>query len=192
MITRLNHALSRTRPSLRLRFVRLVGRIAEIGSLGCLRTMKVFIALASFCSSLYAAETNFAATDRRLVEVSFATDDKAPTQMFHTVVTLWISEKNRGSSRDVYSWAHQGGYGSDTNTFKKATGSLKLLRALDEPKILPESPNQIVTVRCADGDKWVVRRFPIDKVPDKIHQILTIMGFKDADFSRLTFIKEAT
>jgi hypothetical protein len=154
--------------------------------------MKTFIILFLLCSSLYAADTtNSASSDKRIVEVTFARDDKPPTQEFHIVMTLWLSEQNRGFDRDVYSWAHQGGSGPDPDTHKKAAESLKLLRALDEPKVLPDSPNQIVTVRCANGDKWVVKRFPIDKVPAEVHQILTIMGFHDEEFSRLTFIKKA-
>ena len=152
--------------------------------------MKAFIIFFLLCGSLYAADTtNAPSSDKRLIEVTFARDDKPPTEMFHIVMTLWLSEKNRGSDRDVYSWAHQGGYGPDPDTRKKAAECLKLMQALDEPKVLPDSPNQIVTMRCADGDKWVVKRFPIDKVPAEVHQILTIMGFHDREFSRLTFIK---
>jgi hypothetical protein len=132
---------------------------------------------------------NAAAGDKRLVEVIFADDDKPPTQMFHTIVTLWMSENDRGLDRDVYSWAHQGGSSPDSNTRKKATESLSLLKALEEPRTLPQSPNRIVTVRCADGDKWIAKRFPIDRVPAEVHQILMILGFDDKDFSRLTFIK---
>jgi hypothetical protein len=154
--------------------------------------MKEFVTLALLCCLLYVARAHFTATDTRLVEVSFVTDDKAPTERFHTVVTLWISEKNRGSSRDSHSWARRGGYRADPQTLSKATMSLKLLKGLDEPKVLPESPSHIVTVRCAERGKWIVRRFPIDQVPEEVRQILTIMGFEDAEFSRLTFPKKAT
>jgi hypothetical protein len=129
------------------------------------------------------------AGEKRLVEGIFAADDKPPTEMFHTVTTLWISEKNRGSDRDVYDWAHQGEYDADPNTRQKADESLKLLKALSEPKNLPASPNRIVTVRCIDGDQWIVKRFSIDKVPIEVHQILVTMGFKDESFKRLTFTK---
>ena len=154
--------------------------------------MKAFIIFFLLCGSLYAADTtNAPSRDKRLVEVTFARDDKPPTQTFHIIMTFWLSEQNRGFDRDVYDWAHQGGSSPDHDTHKKSADSLKLLRALDEPKVLPDSPNQIVTVRCAEGDKWVVRRFPIDKVPAEIHQILTILGVHDEEFSRLTFIKKA-
>jgi hypothetical protein len=70
--------------------------------------MKTLIIFFLLCGSLYAADTtNSASSDRRIVEVTFAEDDKPPTQMFHIVMTLWLSEQNRGFDRDVYSWAHQ-------------------------------------------------------------------------------------
>ena len=152
--------------------------------------MKTFIHILMLCGSLYAADsTDLGPNDKRIVEVTFAIDDKPPTQRHHTVMTLWLSGQNRGSARDIRSYAYQGAWQPDPDTHKKAAESLKLLRALDEPKNLPDSPNQIVTVRCADGEKWLVKRFPIDKVPVEVHQILTIMGFLDESFSRLTFIK---
>jgi hypothetical protein len=64
-----------------------------------------------------------------------------------------------------------------------------LLKALEEPRTLPESLNRVVTVRCADGDKWIAKRFPIDRVPAEVHQVLMILGFDDKDFGRLTFVK---
>lgn len=155
--------------------------------------MKAFIILTLFCGSMCAADTtNSWAPGKHLVEVTFAADDKAPTEMFHTIVTLWISEKNRGSDRNVYSWALQRGYSPDSDTRKKASESVKLLKSLDEPEVLPESPNQIVTVRCAEGDKWIAKRFPIDQVPAEVHQILTIMGFPDEEFNRLKFTKKSS
>lgn len=106
-------------------------------------------------------------------------------------MTFWLSEENRGVDHDVYDWAVQGASGHDPDTRKKAEESLKLLRAMGEPKVLPDSPNQIVTVRCADGDTWLVKRFPIDKVPTEVRQILTFMGVRDEELNRLTFIKKA-
>jgi hypothetical protein len=154
--------------------------------------MKAFIILVLLCGSLYAADTtNSASSDKRLVEITFAADDKPPTQAFHIVMTLWLSEKNRGLDRFVYDWAHQGGHGPDPDARKKAAEALKILQTLPEPKVLPDSPNRIVTVRCADGDKWTTKRFPFDKVPAEVHQILTLLGFRDEEFSRLTFIKKA-
>jgi len=140
--------------------------------------MRAFIILVLFCGSLYAADTtNSIPTDRRLVEVIFAGDDKPPTTMFHEVDYLWISEKNRGEDRDYYSWADHGGMSPDADTQKEAAECRKLLKTIDEPKQLPDSPNKIVTVRCADGDTTIVKRFPVDAVPAEVHQILIIMGF---------------
>ena len=153
-----------------------------------MRTLIIFCLL---CGSLHAADTtNAPSSDKRLVEVIFAADDKPPTQRFHIIMTYWLSEQNRGSDRDVYDWAIQGGSSPDPDTLKKAAESLKLLRALNEPTNLPDSPNQIVTIRCADGDKWVVKRFPIDRVPAEIREILTIMGVQGEQMGRLTFIKK--
>jgi hypothetical protein len=153
--------------------------------------MKTFIILSLFCGSLYAADTtNSYSPGKHLVEVIFATDDRPTNQMFHTIVTLWISEKNRGSDRWVYSWANQSGYSPDADTEKKAKRCKELLKALDEPKDLPASPNQIVTVRCLYGGETLAKKFPIDRVPYEVHQILTIMGFRDEDFVRLKFIQK--
>ena len=130
--------------------------------------------------------------DKDLVEVTFATDDKAPRESFHTVLTLFISEKRVGMRRDVFDWAHQGGYNSDTNALEKAAKCKKLMMALDQPKDLPDSPNQIVTVRCMDGEKIVVKKFPIERVPTEVHQMLILMGCSDESLShmnRLKFIK---
>jgi len=122
-----------------------------------------------------------AAGDKHLVEVIFALDDKPATQRFHTVVTLWISEKSRGRTRFVYNWAVQGGEGPDTNTTAKAAQCLELLRTVDQPKDLPESENEIVTVRCRDGDKMLVKKFPRHKVPLEVHELLTVMGCSEAE-----------
>jgi hypothetical protein len=152
--------------------------------------MKVFIIFYLLCGSLYAADsTNSASNYRRLVEVNFAADDMQPTQQFHIVMTFWISEKGKGNDRWVYDWAAQGGESPCPDGETKAKKCKELLKALSQPKVLPESPNQIVTVKCADEDKWIIRRFPIDKVPVEVHQILTIMGVHDKEFNRLKFIK---
>jgi hypothetical protein len=160
--------------------------------------MKALIILALFCGSLYGADTNnlsSSATNsspapKLLVEVIFAGDDMAPTQTFHTVVSLSISGNNyRGEYQSIYNWAVHGGGSTDTNTLKENAECLKLLRPLDQPTELPETPNHIVTVRCLDGDNMLVKMFPIDRVPDEVHQMLAIMGFRDDQFSRLTFIQ---
>jgi hypothetical protein len=128
--------------------------------------------------------------DKCLVEVIFAGDDKPPTTSFHEVDHLWISEKNRGRDFDYYGWADHGGWEADADTPKKAAECRKLLQTIVEPKQLPDSPNKIVTVKCADGDATIIKRFPIDAVPPEVHQILTIMGFPDSAFSRLKFVKK--
>lgn len=148
--------------------------------------------------SLYGAETNSPSpgttnslsAPQRLVEVVFANDDRAPTETFHTVISLIITDHNRGNYRFVYNWAVQGGSSPDTNSVKKIGECLQLLKPLDQPKDLPESPNHIVTVRCIDGDDKLERHFSIDEVPDEVHHMLAIMGFSDDQFSRLKFIQK--
>ena len=160
--------------------------------------MKSFIILFLLCGSLYGADTNSASptttsstsAPKRLVEVVFAADDMAPTQSFHTVILLSVSSNWRASQRFIYNWAAQGGGSPDTNAMEEATTCLKLLKPLDQPKNLPESPNHIVTVSCLDGDAMLEKRFPIDQVPDEVHQMLAVMGFRDDQFGRLKFIQK--
>lgn len=154
------------------------------------RVMRTFILLALLCNSVFAADpTNSVNGYKHLVEVSFAADDRPPHQMFHEVDILWISEKYIGADRDYYSWADHGSFGPDTSTSEKAAKCRKLLKTIDEPKQLPDSPNKIVTVKYTDGDKTIVKKFPIDAVPSEIHQTLSIMGFPDSAFDRLKFVK---
>ena len=128
--------------------------------------------------------------DKHLVDVIFALDDKPTNQMFHIVVNFWISEKNKGMDRFVYNWAVQGGSSADSNTQEEATKCMKLLRVIDQPKNLPESPNEIVTVECVDGDKTLIKRFLISQVPTEVHEILTIMAVPDGAMKRLKFIQK--
>jgi hypothetical protein len=153
--------------------------------------MKISIIFFLFIGSLFAADTTNSVPDyKRLVEVSFAGDDKPPSTFFHEIDYLWISENIRGIDRDYYSWADHGGQvGVHSDNQKKAEECRKLLQTVDEPKQLPDSPNKIVTVRCAVGDKIIIKRFPIDAVPQVVHDILTIMGFPDENFTRLKFVK---
>jgi hypothetical protein len=158
--------------------------------------LKNFIISTLFCTSLYAADTtnspsnatNASAIDKMLVEVAFATDDRAENQTGHTIILLWMSETKTGMYRQIYNWATQGGSSPDADTLKKAAECLKLLKQIEQPKKLPESPNDVVTVRCLDGDDMIVKKFPIDQVPSEVHQILAVMGF--GDDSRLKFIQK--
>lgn len=126
-----------------------------------------------------------------LFAVIFSTDDKAPTEMFHTVVRLSLTHTKQQMTRYVHSWAVQGGSRPDSNTKTKAEECIRILKSIDQPKILPESPNKIVTVRGLDGGNLVSKKFPIDHVPAEIYQIITIMGFRDDNqLKRLTFIQD--
>jgi hypothetical protein len=67
-------------------------------------------------------------SERRLVEAEFAFDDKASTVDFHTVYTYWISETNKGFTRNIYNWAKQGGSGADAGSHEEAAECLNLLK----------------------------------------------------------------
>ena len=152
--------------------------------------MKIITILILLCGFLSAfSQTNSTPADKRLVEVSFAADDKPPTQIFHIVHTFYISEHKIGFDRFVYDWATQGGYSPSPEAHKKADECIKLLESLDEPKKIPDSPNQILTVRYAHEDKMVIKKFPIDAVPSKVHQVLTIIGCRDDELKRIRFVK---
>jgi len=128
-----------------------------------------------------------------LAEVIFALDD-LPTRGLpdtgHTVLIFYITKDRVGMGRSVYNWAEQGGHNADTNAVEKAAQCAKLLKSLDQPKELPESPNHIITVRGVDAGKIIEKRFPISHVPPEVHQILTIMGCGEEGFKRLTFIQK--
>ena len=47
-----------------------------------------------------------------------------------------------------------------------------------------------MSVRCRDGDAMLEKTFPIDQVPDDVHQILATMGFSDYQFARLKFVQK--
>jgi hypothetical protein len=153
--------------------------------------MKIFVILILSCGSLYAADmTNSVSTDKRLFEVTFAKDDMPPKHMFHIVYFFWISERRIGEDEAIYSWADHGGYNFDANAKAKAEQCKKLLKGLEQPKDLPASPNQIVTVRCFANDETIAKMFPIDRVPYEVHQMLTIIGCPDDAMGRLKFIKK--
>jgi hypothetical protein len=158
-----------------------------------IRSLHVLVLIVSACTCLGLDDEKMlpgAAGDRHLVEVTFALDDKAPTEDFHTVVTFWLSEKSKGTSRWIFNWASQGGHGPETNAIEKASKGLRLIRALDQPKALPESRNQIVTVRCSDGEQTLVRKFSIERVPSQVHEILRMMAASEAELTRLKFTEQ--
>jgi hypothetical protein len=113
------------------------------------------------------------------------TGDRPSDPMGHTVVVSWISKTHRGMYQSVYNWAVQGGPVADLDTRKKAAECLELLKPLRQPEDLPESPSQILTVRGFDGQSTLEKRFPIDRVPLEVHQILALMGCDDAQFGHL-------
>lgn len=153
--------------------------------------MKTFIIFALFCSSLYAAgSTNLALTDKYLVEVFFARGDEPPAKVIRDLVFFYIAERSRGKVLINLVLGGRGESSPDPEALNKAAECRKIIKTVDEPKQLPVFTNQIVTVRCIDGDAIIIKRFPIDAVPIEVRQILTIMGFDDEDFRRLKFIQK--
>jgi len=73
----------------------------------------------------------------------------------------------------------RGGSGPDPDTHEKWQECTKILKAIGQPKDLPSLATHIVTLTCVDGDSRIIRKFPIDHVPNQVYQILTIMGFSD-------------
>jgi hypothetical protein len=129
--------------------------------------------------------------EEHLVEVCFVMDDMAPTQPGHTEMLFWISPKSKGMYRFIFDWAIQGGGGPYTNGVEHAADCTKLLKNLDQPEELTNSPNQILTVRYLEGDQVLAKRFAIDRVPAEVHEILTIMGVRDRELhGRLKFSSE--
>lgn len=130
--------------------------------------------------------------DRHLVDVIFHFNDDNPDSTaapWHVERTVFISELRRGTI-SVDNFARQSTSFGETDNQTKAKNCLALLKELEEPKDLPELPKQIVTVRCADGDKWIVRRFPINRVPIGVRQILDITGYSKDRFTTFTFVSK--
>lgn len=130
------------------------------------------------------------ASSNYLAEAWFALDDRPARSGGHTVVGFYIANGTVGMYRLIYNWANQGVHSPDTNAVEKAAECMKLLRALGQPNGLPESPNRILIIRCADGRETVERKFPIDQVPPEVRRILTIMGCGEEGFKRLKFLQK--
>lgn len=152
--------------------------------------MKATFLTLLFPAILFAADANESERpDKRLVEVSYAFYAQSARPL-PVRVTLYLSERWRGSITDIPYWARQGGAVGEEHTQAKAEKCLALLKRLTEPNDLPEESTQIVSVRCADGDKWVTRRFRIDRLPNEVRQILLTMGFSEGRFRFLTFTEK--
>jgi hypothetical protein len=102
-------------------------------------------------------------------------DDKPPTQDFHVILAFYISEHKRGFWRHIHNWAHQGGDATDPEAPKKAAECTSMLKSLEEPNELPGDPNQIVVVKYVDGDKTIIKKFPLNSVPFEIYQVLMVI-----------------
>jgi hypothetical protein len=137
---------------------------------------------------LAAGQPARAPADPHLVEVRFPYYLRTAEMPRHVEIILYLGARSRGQISDDPMWARMGGATRDEEAGTKAAECRKLCAALSQPRKLPESPSRIVTVKCADGGGWIVRKFPIDQVPAAVRQILIAMGFSDEEFKSLTFI----
>ncbi|WP_093288071.1 hypothetical protein [Verrucomicrobium sp. GAS474] len=161
-----------------------------------------FLILCFGCNGVLADEPRFLwedparstlVTATNLVEVSFAVDDKGATEAGYTIYVFWMSKENVGFTRFIWDWAVQGGKGPELDSSNKAAECLKLLKALDQSKVMPISSNQIIAVRVREGDAILSRHFPIESIPFNVRQIMILLGFKEEDFkkfSRLHFMSD--
>ena len=105
------------------------------------------------------------------------------------------SETMIGSESDIHNSAIQGVGRDDADAPREGGGGVYCANQipLTVPVSLPDAPNQIIAVRFAEGDKWIEKRFPIDHIPWKVRQVLSIMNVFQTTmpivFDRLTFIK---
>lgn len=127
---------------------------------------------------------------KRLIEVTFSIDDKAPTEQGHTIATLWISDKRRGRQHEIYNWSIRGTSSQDIDAQRKVADCLEILRRLTEPESLPSSENDILTLRYIDESKPIIKRFSVNEVPPDVRLILNTMGFLDDAFPQFKFVKK--
>lgn len=122
--------------------------------------------------------------ERQLVQIEYGVGGRYTE-------TRWISEKHGGSTRDIPGRVAQEAFRDDPNAQQEAAECLKLLKAAEQPKEPPDDPQRIVTVRCAEGEMIVVKRFPAQNVPQEVRGMLLAMGYAcDArKFDVLTFVK---
>jgi hypothetical protein len=126
--------------------------------------------------------------ETRLFELSFAADDKAPNEMFHTAARYWISKSSRGWERNIVAWAVQGGYGpleDGTNLAKKCFYILSLIGKPDKQPIF--AANDAVAFKAIDNDVVVVRRFDRHTMPIALKEIFDVLGVRDEYRTRFTF-----
>jgi tetratricopeptide (TPR) repeat protein len=108
--------------------------------------------------------------DKHLVEIEYDVGGRY-------TVSRWLSEKHNGVTRFLPDHSTQSESVDDPGAQMEAGECLELLKAVDEPKDLPDAPAEMVTVRCADGAKTRVKRFPVGSVPQQVRQMLAIMGY---------------
>lgn len=136
------------------------------------------------------ARANLEGTNH-LVDVRFAMDDKPAHETFHTVIDQWLTASSSGGRAKAYDWAIMGGENPDALGKEKAAKCLQILKRLDQPTNLPNDPNQILTVKCKDGDEILERKFSIRQVPASIRELLSLIGIKRTEeFDRFTFVEE--
>jgi hypothetical protein len=133
--------------------------------------------------------------DKYLVEVSYSFPRKQirlnrepPFEVAFVECTLFMSKEYAGSIVDDPGWGRRQTRGRFQDNTPKASACFALLKSIEEPKALPESPTEIVTVTCKDGTQLLVRRFPRAALPNEVRKILTTMGFSNVMYEELTFV----
>jgi hypothetical protein len=122
--------------------------------------------------------------DPHLVEVEFYFDNTPLQQQGNILMSSWISERHQGSEGDIFNWAIQGGFKADPTGREDAAACLTTLKTLVEPKRLPSSPIQILTIRCRDGGSILTKRFPLREVPIEARPILNAVGLDQKTIAR--------
>jgi hypothetical protein len=160
---------------------------------------KCFVLLFLLCGSSFATDTtNSISGEKNLVEVTFTSDERDGT-----VSTFFMSETRFGSgSINDYTGFSGGAGGPNPDADTRAKRCMALLKKLNEPHDLPASPSDIVTVKCSSEGEALEKKFPYDRVPAEVKQILAIIHFNgftnpdgrfsDKPFGRLKFIQEST
>jgi hypothetical protein len=136
-----------------------------------------------------------------VVGISFALSDHTIPGQAHTFVCYEITKSGigwsewiepgdaRSASNQIVIASTKSGHIRDTNAVAKAAQTVKLLKALAQPKHLPASAGQVLTARWLEGNKVTESKFPTDQVPSEIHQALLVMRCPERDLKRLTFIQ---
>lgn len=131
---------------------------------------------------------------KELVRVSYALDDKRPTESFHNVLYLHLTENGLVTSVSTYDWGGKGGFESDPDAQKKAAKCIEMLSRLPQPADLPADPNLQLDIKWWKGDEMSERKFSVKAVPEEVRGILQMMDRRDGmsrsnEWQRFSFVQ---